>query len=140
MATTPILHLTAPDPTTRPTVRIDQVEYELRMTNDLTLHQYKTLERISPRIGALIIQETLTEDEGVEARALLDQACRIALDAPVEIHDRLNDVNRVLVYKVFIELCSPSLRAIRARLRAEANPFDGTRPSLDSCGSTGAQP
>lgn len=120
----------------RPVVRIDQVTYPLRTTNDLTLDAYKTLERLTPRIGALLLQDALTPAEGKELGQLLDQVCRLALVAPPAVLDRLSDVHRVQVFTVFTELLMPSLpRASRAP-GLEARPATGRKPSRASNAST----
>jgi len=118
---------------TRPTVRIDHVEYLLRTSNDLTLDTYKTLERIGPRIGALLLLDALTPPQGQELSQLLDQACRIALVAPTTVHDRLGDVHRASVFQVFTQLLTPSL--VRA-LRAASPRATGLKPSRGSSAST----
>lgn len=93
----------------RHVVRIDDIPYSLRTANDLTLSMYKTLERISPRIGGLLLLDTLSTEEEQELSRLLDQAARLALDAPEDVQVRLGDMNRINVFRVFAEIVTPSL-------------------------------
>ena len=134
MATSPVLDLTTDSQ--RPTVRIDQVAYELRTSNDLTLQSFKELERITPRVGALMLQEALSVDEGRELSQLLDTVCRMALVAPEAVQAGLGDVHRVLIFKVFSELLTPSLQRAGAELMRQ--PADGMRSSRGSSASTAA--
>lgn len=130
----PVLDLTTDR--TRPMVRIDHVDYPLRTSNDLTLDAYKTLERIAPRIGALLLLETLTAEQGSELSQLLDQACRLGLVAPESVHDTLGDVHRLSLFQVFTELLTPSLvRAARVAAISQASHSRGLTPSPDSSGS-----
>ena len=122
----------------RATVRIDQVAYPLRDSHDLTLDMYKTLERVSPRIGALLLLETLTKAQGSELGQLLEQACRCALVAPAVVHDRLGDFHRLNVFQVFMQLLTPSLgRAARAVMQGTPR-ATGRKPSRAFSVSTAA--
>lgn len=123
----------------RPTVWINQVEYLLRTKKDLALDVYKTLERITPPISALLAADTLTPEQGSELGQLLDRVCRIALVAPdAGIHDRLCDLDRLGVYQVFMELLTPSLLRV-ARAVAQKEPrATGPTPSRASSASTAA--
>ncbi len=126
----------------RPSIRIDQVDYPLRNSNDLTLDVYKTLERVAPRITELLLMDTLTPADGSELSQLLDQICRIALVTPStsDLHDRLSDINRLTIYQVFTELLTPNLlQAARAETPG-ARRAAGTKLSRASSGSTAAPP
>jgi hypothetical protein len=130
-APVPILDLTTN--IVRPVVRIDGAAYELRVADDLSLLEYKILERLCPRAGDLLIQDTLTDAEGAELSRLLDEACRLALVAPDAVHAKLKDVARARVFDAFTELLQvPSLTA-GATL---ATPLAGTKSSPVSPGST----
>lgn len=138
VAPLPLLDLTTTQ--VRPEVRIDAIAYEIRTSNDLSLGQYKALERLLPRVGVLLTIETLTQAEDTELSALLDTVCRMGLVAPDAIQDGLGHVNRVLIFKVFTELLTPSVNATRANLvtPAPAVPSTGARSSRVSRASTGA--
>lgn len=129
----PVLDLTTTR--TRPTVRIDHVDYPLRNSYDVTLDAYKTLERISPRIGVLLLRDTLTTDQASELSQLLVQACRIALVAAPAVHATLGDVHRVKIFEVFMQLLTPSLPGA-ARAELEAPRSNGAKRSPSSSGST----
>lgn len=121
--------------TTRPTVKVDHVPYALKTPSDLTLSEFRTIERIGPRIGQLLLADDLPESDNQELEALLDTACRIALDAPSKVHDRLGVIHRVNVVQAFIELLSPSLQ--RTRARAGVGRSSGANSSRASRASTG---
>lgn len=94
---------------TRPIVRIDNKPYELKTSNDLSLAEFKTIERIGPRISLLTAAPELTATEAGELSAHLDAAVRMILIAPDEIHRQLGDLNRTLIAARFFELLPPSL-------------------------------
>lgn len=135
MADRPILDLTTPQ--TRPFVKINGIAYDLRTSNDLTLQAFRTLERITPQIGALLQQPELSDAEATTLSTLLAQGCAIGLDAPADVLKGLGDVGRIQVFKVFAELSTPSLQ--RAGANLAARPAPGTKPSRGSSGSTGAR-
>lgn len=135
----PVLDITTTR--TRPTVRIDQVEYPLRTSHDLTLDVYKTLERLLPRISALLALDGLSPADGTELGRLLDQVCRIALvtDPSDDIHRRLVDLDRLGIFQVFLELLTPNLlQATRVSGPTAALPATGPKPSRASSASTAA--
>ena len=138
MATGPVLDLLTD--TARLTIKIDHVDYELRGPSDLTLEDYKTLERIGPRMAVLLMQDALPTADAAELSRLLDLTCRLALIAPEEVLARLGDLHRVPIAKIFIELLSPSLLRTRAMLSLEApSPLAGTNSSRASHASTAAR-
>jgi hypothetical protein len=139
MATTaaPVLDLLTD--TQRPTVRVDGTLYALRTSRDLTLEAYKTLEPIPGRLGALMVQPSLSDVDSAELSRLLDQTCRLVLMAPDDVQARLGEVNRSLIAKVFFELLTPSLLRARATLGMEAHRSAGTSSSRGSNGSTAAR-
>lgn len=132
--TAPILDLTTDRP--RYTVRIDGPAYQLRDTSDLTIQQYRTLERLAPRTGLLLANEQPSDADSVELDHLLDAICRIALDAPDPVHAKLRIMERIAIFNVFTELSLPSL--LRMRALPTVSPADGTTSSRASRGSTGA--
>jgi hypothetical protein len=129
----PALDLTT-EPDERPIVKIDQVGYQLRIAKDLSLMDFKFLERVSIRVGTLLTQSALTKNESTELAARLKEVTTLALDAPAAVLDRLTDVQRVLVFKVFTELLTPGV-LLAARAIAAPSPFHGTKQSRGSAGS-----
>jgi len=94
----------------RPVVTIDGIAYPLRLARDLTLQDFKNLERLSIRTSELMTRaRSLTKAENVELAARLKEVARIALEAPAPVLAKLSDVQRVMVFKVFTELLTPTL-------------------------------
>ena len=114
MAERPILDLTTDD--TRPTVTIDGIGYPLRTARDLTLQDFRYLERVSLRVGDLLTRShALTKAEAHELETRLEEIAPVALEAPAAILAKLTAIQRVMVFKVFTELLTPTLiQAIRA--------------------------
>jgi hypothetical protein len=124
----------------RPVVTIDAIAYPLRTARDLTLQDFKHLERISVRTGDLLSRtRTLTKDENRELELRLKEVTKIALDAPGSVLAKLTAIQRVMVFKVFTELLTPTLilaaRAIATNQTAGA-PSPGTKQSPGSYAST----
>src|SRR5919109_5473343 len=121
------------------TIRIDAIEYPIKRSNDLTLAEYKRLERIAPRIAALIAADELTPDETKELSHLLDTTVRMALDAPADVQERLGDLNRTRIFEAFTTLLSLSLLTTRAELPSGANGSNGATSLGASAGTTAAR-
>ena len=123
MADRTLLDLTTD--TERPVVTIDGIAYPLRTSGDLTLQHFKDLERMTMRIGELMARtRTLTKAENVELEKRLVEVAKVALDAPPAILAKLTAIQRVMLFKVFTELLTPTLilaaRAIAADQTAPA--------------------
>jgi hypothetical protein len=114
MADKTILDLTTESD--RPVVKIDGVGYPLRTSNDLTLEQYRFLERVSIRVADLLQRSsTLTKVENAELNTRLKEVAKVALEAPAAVLGKLTPIHRVMIFKVFSELLTPTLiQAIRA--------------------------
>ena len=137
MAERPVLDLTSE--TARPIVRIDGVPYELRGSRDLTLQDFKLLERVSVRIGELMLADTLSKKEDAELAARLRDVAAIALEAPASVLAGLTDIQRVLIFKVFTELLTPGLQlAARAIQTPGRSPGEKHSPAFS--GSTAGRP
>lgn len=125
----------------RPIVKIDGTAYEMRTANDLSLEDFRFVQRAMP---------VLSEIEQRKGKALQD--CRdlygklvdLVLMAPAAVKARLNDVDRVLVVSRFILL---SLSGLLARARAidqalgsapPQTPTPSPRSSRGSAASTAA--
>jgi len=108
MADKNVLDLTTE--TDRPVVMIDGIAYPLRTARDLTLQDFKNLERLSIRTSELMTRaRSLTKDENRELAIRLKEVAKIALEAPPGVLAKLSDVQRVMVFKVFTELLTPTL-------------------------------
>lgn len=121
---------------TRPTVRINGVEYEMRLSSDFTIEEYRRFETLGPRLAALLLQETLSAGEAVEREALADEGCRLALVAPEVVLARLGGPNRIAILEAFITLSTPSRQPTGATTAPAAKPSSGTRSSRGSSGSS----
>jgi hypothetical protein len=88
------------------TVVIDAGRYALLAPEALPLLDYKRVMDLGPKLTTLLAKpaDELTNEDTVECDRLLEQLCRIVLQAPLEVHDRLTPVQRWMVYKVFHEL------------------------------------
>lgn len=131
--------------TDRPTVIVDGVAYPLRAVDGFSILEFKRHMKAAPRIGELLDREDLTEDEGAELSRLLDASARRVLAAPADVHDKLNDMQRLQVYSVFLSLPG-SHRPTVTMPGAAPTTLDetipptttGATPSPDSLGSMAA--
>ena len=129
----------------RPLVRINHVDYELRTANDFSALELHRLDRLLPRVqelaGALEDQEA-TETQCEELSALLTSLCQLVfVELPAEELAKLGDINKLLVFKLFLELLPPSLqraRAVAVSRLTEARPSASASSSRASSASTGA--
>lgn len=114
MADKTILDLTTE--TDRPVVKIDGIGYPLRTTNDLTLEHFRFLERVSARVGTLLQRAAaLKPAEERELEKRLREVAAVALEAPAPVLRKLTAIQRIMVFKVFTELLTPTLiQAVRA--------------------------
>lgn len=135
MASSSALDLTTTDE--RETVRIDGVPYQLRRTTDLTLANLKALERLIPLAMTLADQDTHTPPEAAELSAHLATIVDLVLAAPAKVLGKLNDVQRVMIFKLFIDASLPSMQHALALLTT-TRPQGGTRSSRRSNASTAA--
>lgn len=115
MAERTILDLTTEEPD-RPVVKIDGIGYPLRTSGDLVVEQYEFLQRVSLRVGDLLQRSgKLTKIENTELDTRLKEIAKIALQAPPRILAKLSSIQRIMIFKVFTELLTPTLiQAIRA--------------------------
>jgi hypothetical protein len=134
-----ILDLLLTNDADRPTVRLSGVEYEMRLKSDFTLEEHRRLERIGPRLGALLLKDELTPDEDAETSALLAGACQLALVAPGDVLARLGVTNQIDIAHAFFTLSTPSLQRTRARAEVAAPRPAGKTSSRGSSGSTAAR-
>lgn len=143
MATdTPVLNLTTT--VEKLHVRIDGVPHYFKGPDALTLVQHLRMEKISPRIAELLkVAEagTIAADAEQDLHALLDEACRMVVEASEAVHARLTDVHRTAIVWAFLTLqlegrttgATPTATNPTVRRRS------GARSSRVSSGSTGAR-
>jgi len=138
MADRTILDLTTE--TDRPVVKIDGIGYPLRTTNDLTLENFRFLERVSSRVGTLLTRAaSLTPAEELELEKRLKEVAGVALEAPAPVLRKLTAIQRIMIFKVFTELLTPTLiQAVRAMGEGQtpASLSPGTKLSRGSFAST----
>ena len=142
MADRTILDLTTE--TDRPVVKIDGIGYPLRGSNDLTLEHFRFLERVSSRVGTLLTRaQSLKPAEEKELESRLREIAKVALEAPPGVLAKLTAIQRIMVFKVFTELLTPTLiQAVRA-MGADQPPASlspGMKRSRGSFGSMAAPP
>ena len=134
MADKTILDLTTE--TDRPVVKINGVGYPLRTTNDLTVENFRFLERVSARVGVLLTRAAaLKPFEEAELEKRLKEITAIALEAPAPVLRKLTAIQRIMIFKVFTELLTPTLiQAVRAMGEGQtpANLSRGTKLSPGS--------
>jgi hypothetical protein len=131
----------------RPTVKIDSVEYELRILSDFDFVEYHEIDRIGPRLDQLMraVQAgTAPKKDAAEFAALLTQACEIALLAPTEVIAKLDRFQKLAVFKVFHERLQQELLLTSALLQMPAPvpgaPSTGATPLPASSASTAVTP
>lgn len=124
----------------RPFIRIDTIDYDLRVVDDFTALELKQLDRLMPRVLPLankLEQGEATEAQCEELSNLLSHLLTFAIAAPPEVVAKLGDINKVRVFRVFIDLLSPRLQQARADLARASRP-SGKKSSRNSNGSTAA--
>lgn len=129
-ATAPVLDLTTLEPMH---VRIDGESYAIKTPNALSIRDIKHIESEWPRMGALLEQDRFSDDEVTELSARLDSACRLILDAPVEVHGRLGDQQRMEIVTVFSRL---RLTQMATNAGAKVVRLTGVNTSRGSSAST----
>jgi hypothetical protein len=100
-STEPILDLTTL--VERPKIRIDGQLYGVRDTDEVNLVEYHRLQRLGEKVD-LLSKDGLSEAETEEALKALDTACRMILEAPDEVHQKIRDSHRMQILKVFTDL------------------------------------
>lgn len=138
MAAAPLLDLTVA--LDRPCVRVNGVNYQIRTATDLTIGEYQHLSFVAPQLSALLAKKDASKEEDAERSRMLDDLCRLAVNAPDEVHDSLGDVNRMKVFSTFTSLLFPSaVRARAERVAVTARAKAGSGSSRGSRGSTAAR-
>jgi hypothetical protein len=120
-----------------PIVGIDGERYHVRHPDGMCLGDFKRVELAAPRMAALTQAPSLTPAESKELSQVLDTLCRVVLDAPAEVHDRLHESQRVAILNLFMRLLSVVSAGTGATATAAlANRKTGAKSSRGSRGST----
>jgi hypothetical protein len=79
--------------------------YELLNAGELSILDYHRIARQGARVQEMMEQSAdLTDDQVEELRTLLDGMCKVVLRAPLEVHGRLTDQQKLQVITVFTQL------------------------------------
>lgn len=116
-------------------VLIDSVEYDLLTADMLAPLDGYVMQTFGDRVEQLMKQSELSDEERLELERLPDRICRLVLDAPDTVLQKLTTRQRMAVMATFTE------RTRQARLLTEtaqrmAERAIGERASPDSPGST----
>lgn len=120
-------------------VTIDGRPYTLHRRESLSLANAVRVERLSNRIGTLLIavsERELSGEEDAELDDKLKAMCAIVVDAPPAVLAGLNAVQRVQITNVFVRLRPSTGHQAGARQMAQPT---GGRSSRASRGSTAAR-
>jgi hypothetical protein len=96
----------------RPTVRIDGVDYELLSPNEVSVLDYRRLTRPGVRMVEIENLADPTPDEKAEYERILDTQCRQILLAPDEVHARLRSAERDRILATFLRLRERWMRQV----------------------------
>ncbi len=106
----------------RPFVLIDQVKYELRTPEEVSVLEHRRLGKLGARLDAIEKTEDPSEEEEQEYEQLLKTLSGRVLLAPDEVKARLNSSQRVAVAVAFTRLrqtSRPSLAGAKTKAPAE---------------------
>lgn len=123
-STDPVLTLNTLTDRTR--IKINNKTYELRSRDEFAFLSYRRHARRFARLSELLQAKTSTAAQEKEQSALLDELCRVVLDAPPAVHAGLRDPHRMQILAVFSGLLRPTRsagavpRTKRRRVRASA--------------------
>lgn len=88
----------------RPLIRIDRIDYDVRVLDDFTPHELRQLDRLLPRVVPLVKTleaKTLGDEDCRDLMAILSTLLPLVLVAPLEIIDRLGDIDKIRVFQAF---------------------------------------
>lgn len=135
----PALDLSTTQP--RPFIRIDSLDYDLRIIDDFTALELRQLDRVVPRLTALVAAfeaGAASAPQCAELSALLAAFVPLVFVAPMELVGSLGDATRIQIFQVFMQLLPPRLGPAGVANEAPTeSPLRGIRPSLGSSVSTG---
>lgn len=137
----PLLELTTLDPIDRPFITIDDAPYPIKGPADFSLISLNKLDQMTERVTALQSRNlekeaasALTDEEAAEMTDALKVVVAQVVDAPVEVLDRLRDVQRLQVLTAFMT-ASPETAAAKPNRAARRR--TGASSSRASHASTG---
>lgn len=116
-------------------VVIDGTPYQILAPNGLSLMALRKVRPLVVQLEVLRTLETLTDDQHLAEKALLDGICRVVLDAPADVHAKLDDLQRLAVYLTFLALPSSMLELLGAKSTMGASA--PTSPSTGASSSRG---
>jgi len=89
----------------RRTVAIDGKPYDLVSASELSILDYHRIGNQGRNVEAIMAQQDDLSDDQVQAvRTLLDSMCKVLLLAPIEVHVRLTDNQRLQIVGAFTGL------------------------------------
>lgn len=137
MAPSPIKILDLASLVDRPVVVIDGHEYELFTFDLLPAMDASRIRRWSACLDALALLPEPTEADEQEAIDLSDRICRVVLDAPGDIHEKLTQRQRSKIFEAF--LLAPAVVIAQREAIQHQSPTGASSPPA-SPGSTEAAP
>jgi hypothetical protein len=120
-------------------IRIAGTDYPLVTPTRLPPLDGHRFGRYASRIDDLSTKTDLTEAEETELAALPDRMCRLVLRAPSEVHQALDDVQRMAIVEAFMTV-PPTARTVGATTASPGHPSTGASPSPGSAVSTDSTP
>lgn len=127
--------------TERHTVRVDGKAYTLKPMSRFSVLETLAFPEQTARLSALATLKKLTPEQNDEIERLLDEICRVILDAPDAVHERLTGPQRMQVCNVFTLLrqgASPTRRRTTGANQTTSQAKTGATFSRGSRGSTAA--
>ncbi len=125
-------------------ILIDGQPYEFMVPGAMSLLDYHRVTRLSDTLkGIEDKKDDLSEEDVQRGAKALDGLCRLVLEAPSAVHDRLTDLQRTKILEVFRNLPRPAAPAQEERAPAAApdgKTSTGANKSRGSRGSTGPRP
>lgn len=109
-------------------VRIDGEPFDIRNHDELSLVDYRRVERWGRQLDVLWALDEPTKEQEQQISHLLDLICQKVIDAPAEVHAKLTDIHRMAIAKAFTELRRPILQGTGASA-TEAEPAATSRPT-----------
>lgn len=135
----PILNLDIIDEV--PTVQIQGQRYGLYPAEALSIGEMLRFHRLAPRLHDLSMLDERTPAQEAELADVLNRLCRVILKAPDEVHARLLDAQRMMIYGAFVTLPNASLPAfVSQTAQAALASSPGTKRSRGSRGSMAEDP
>jgi len=96
-----VLDLDHPRPNT-PFIKIDGVDFTMLEAHLLPPLKSHRMLSYSRRLDVLVTKDTLTDEDQAELEGLPEKMCRLVLQAPDEVHAKLNDEQRMAIVSSFL--------------------------------------